>query len=674
MKRHGPNGPAHQASSRRSLKRVSLPALVWSLVKAHSASYIVMSVTVCLTSLLFCSTLQVYMAGRMQDGIGKMGSMHTLRRLMAETPYRNVVMISTVSVLCIGLISIFLVLASVSFLVQDRRREFGMMRLNGASRTRIMVMELCEFALPLALTNIVGSLLGSVLAVPMGKAFSGPSEFPGSGVSFDLRVRPSVTVLSFAFMMVVCLLGVWLAIRKLNKVSPLGLMAQESAKGAKKMGKLRIVISCPLVLLSLFVGFAPTSLPLDMRCMLLVILVICTVYAASPLLVAGSVSLLGLIPEKLASGPGILARQRARRETAGSTAVALPVMMVLTIVISFLAVFQAGSIGGNMLNLQPLKADVIVSSDTEESFDELSSTIRDLGDEVRGADIYTTQTWAVENPSGPFQVAWQNGTDGLVGDGARRATAPEAVEGSLSDLGPGKIAVSNQNTDYRLGDKVTLIDRSDKRYQLTVAAIVRPPEGTPPLPMDFLSSADGLPHAGEEEQVLALISASSPSAISDITKAIRGAGIKGMSVETRSAFIDRFLQRGVSGQHALSVMIVGGTALAIIFLLQSIAIALSERQGQNRRLYQIGVSRQSIVWSAVLETGVNILAGALIAVVAICVVVAAVALAFSGIGLSVAYTPIPLGPFCLVGFLLLVIGVAATLMVSYGTLKSVGSN
>ena len=147
-----------------------------------------------------------------------------------------------------------------------------------------------------------------------------------------------------------------------------------------------------------------------------------------------------------------------------------------------------------------------------------------------------------------------------------------------------------------------------------------------------------------------------------------------MSVETRSAFIDRFLQRGVSGQHALSVMIVGGTALAIIFLLQSIAIALSERQGQNRRLYQIGVSRQSIVWSAVLETGVNILAGALIAVVAICVVVAAVALAFSGIGLSVAYTPIPLGPFCLVGFLLLVIGVAATLMVSYGTLKSVGAN
>lgn len=160
MKRHGPNGPAHQASSRRSSKRVSLPALVWSLVKAHSASYIVMSVTVCLTSLLFCSTLQVYMAGRMQDGIGKMGSMHTLRRLMAERPYRNVVMISTVSVLCIGLISIFLVLASVSFLVQDRRREFGMMRLNGASRTRIMVMELCEFALPLALANIVGSLLG----------------------------------------------------------------------------------------------------------------------------------------------------------------------------------------------------------------------------------------------------------------------------------------------------------------------------------------------------------------------------------------------------------------------------------------------------------------------------------------------------------------------------------
>ena len=46
MKRHGPNGPAHQAPSHLSSKRVSLAAIVWSLVKAHSASYIVMSVTV----------------------------------------------------------------------------------------------------------------------------------------------------------------------------------------------------------------------------------------------------------------------------------------------------------------------------------------------------------------------------------------------------------------------------------------------------------------------------------------------------------------------------------------------------------------------------------------------------------------------------------------------------
>ncbi|MBB2955786.1 putative ABC transport system permease protein [Bifidobacterium commune] len=671
MKKYGSSTASHGLRSHSSASRDSLRSLVWSLVKAHRASYTVLALTVFVTSLLLCSTLQVYTAGKMMDGAVGMDSMNTLRRLMAVTPYQNVVVLSTVSVLCIGLVAVFLVLASVSSLVQNRRREYGMMRLNGAGRLRIMVMALGEFSLPLALANAVGCLAGSLLTVPMGMAVNGPAEFPGSGMLFRPRIRPVVSVLAFVFMMVVCLLGVWLAVRKIGKATPLELMGQEPVKDTGRMGWLRSVVAGVLLLITLIVGFAPIGVTLDVRCMLLVILVISTVYASSPLLVSVSVSLVGLVPEKLAEGPGILARQRARRKTEGSMSIALPVMMVLTIVVSFLAVLRAGSIGGNMLNLRPLKADVVATADTSSGVDRIDSSIRDLGDAVNEADIYQTQQWAVEGSDSIFQVAWHEGPGRL--PGGTGVTAPKVVKGSLADLGPGRIAVSNEHADYRLGDKVTLLDRHDRRYRLTVVAIVDPPEGMPELPMDFLSSADGLPRSGELDELIAMVSASSSVAVNGILKGLQETGVRGMRVETRAAFIDRFVRRGVSGQHALSVMIVGGTVLAMVFLVQSIAIALAERRRQDHRLYQIGVSHRSIIWSAILEIMVDAFSGILIAMVAVCVVVAALAAAFNGAGIGVSYTPIPVGSFCLIGLLLLIIGVAATFEISRSMLGDPGS-
>lgn len=50
-----------------------------------------------------------------------------------------------------------------------------------------------------------------------------------------------------------------------------------------------------------------------------------------------------------------------------------------------------------------------------------------------------------------------------------------------------------------------------------------------------------------------------------MTKEIRGIEIKGMSVETRLAFMDRLVRHSIFGQHKLSAMTVDGIVEATIF-------------------------------------------------------------------------------------------------------------
>lgn len=289
------------------------------------------------------------------------------------------------------LVSVFLVLASVKFLVQERQREYGLMRINGAARTRIILLALCEFTVPLALSNMFGCICGSLLTPVVGKIFEGTAEFHDVGIAFHPCVRFSVGLYTFLLMMITCLTGVWLAVRKIGLLPPLVLLRQESVK-RQRIGAGRKITSCFLLVVIAVVGFMPfEALTLDLRSMLLTVLVIVCVYVSAPILVYGAVSVLGLILEHFGKGAGLLARQRARSGKAGSAAIALPAMMLLTIVVSFLAVFSAGSVGGSLLMLDPLKADLVVTSKIPAQTVKLSQGLKGLDKELRAVNTYETQ-------------------------------------------------------------------------------------------------------------------------------------------------------------------------------------------------------------------------------------------------------------------------------------------
>lgn len=656
-------------------QRPAFFSLVLSLFIAHRPSYLVMAVATLVASLLSSSTLQIYFACKNRDGLPDPKSMTHYQRLMADAPYISLDAITVMASASSLLVSVFLVLSSVSFLIEERRKEYGLMRLSGASRTRMINLELCEFSIPLALSNGLGCLLGSLLTPVAGRLFAGPAGFPDAAITFHPTIRTSVGVCTFLLMMITCLIGVGVAVRKIGLATPLSLLQQESVK-ERKVGKSRRIASLLLLIAVVVVGFAPLeSVTLDLRSMLLAVLIIVAVYVSAPVLVRGAVSGIGLLFEKFGGGPGLLARQRSRRETAGSMAIALPAMMLLTIVISFLAVMQAGSIGGAVLDLDPLKADLVVTSDTPGQADTIDRRIEGLNERPRAVNSYETQNWTMPESARIVQVAWGDLKELSSSDPS--ASTPKVIEGSLKDLGPAKIAVNrgssacnSGSSTCKLGDTATLTDKQDKKYQAEVVAIIDAPKGLPSLPMDVLSVEGGLPQAGNDYHLVTTIAVNAPGDMEPVREQLNNSDFKDVKIETRQAYIDRFVKRGLDGQQALKVMIVGGSVLALIFMMQAIAISLSERSEQNYRLYQIGVSRQSIAWSAGLESALDVVGGTVIAMGGVAIMEASLAAAFARAGIGVEYMPIPAEQFLILAVLLLIIAFMTAMSCSRWTMRN----
>ncbi|WP_416518161.1 FtsX-like permease family protein [Bifidobacterium asteroides] len=410
--------------------------------------------------------------------------------------------------------------------------------------------------------------------------------------------------------------------------------------------------------------------------MLEVILVITTVYLAAPILVVLTVSIIGLIPAKAAGGPGLLARQRARKESAGSTAIALPAMMILTIVISLVAAAQAGSIGGAVLSLYPLKADVIATSLDSDAKNRNPSDLIEGIPEVRDFVTYQTQQWAMEgSPGQTATVVWEP-AEQLQGQKVQNSSSIHFsfIQGNSSDLGSDRVAV-NQDSSYSIGDTVRLLDRHDQPHEARVVALVRSPEGIPELSAGnnyplFLTAEGDLPQLGEDARTIIPISAANPTDAQGITSRLKSELQGDFAVQTRQEYIDDFIQRGLSGQTAMTVMIVGGTVLALIFMMQSIAISAWERKRQNQRLNQIGVVWRSIVWSGVMETLTDVAGGAVMALLAIAIVEGCIALSFVQAGMSMALTPVPVGRFLLVTVVLLLVAVFTSWVCSLQSRKT----
>jgi hypothetical protein len=114
---------------------------------------------------------------------------------------------------------------------------------------------------------------------------------------------------------------------------------------------------------------------------------------------------------------------------------------------------------------------------------------------------------------------------------------------------------------------------------------------------------------------------------------------------TKQECIDYFARERRSQQHGLAIVIVGGPALAAIFLIQSCAIAMTERREENRRLRRLGVPRGSVVSAGIWEVVLDVFSATVLEGVGLSVIFAELAMQYAREGISPWRVPISVGTF-----------------------------
>ncbi|WP_459649152.1 ABC transporter permease [Kitasatospora sp. Ki12] len=230
-------------------------------------------------------------------------------------------------------VSAFVVASTYSYAVVRRRREFGLLRLAGATRAQVRRTVLAEALLLGTAASAVGCGLGRLGAPALVRWLAGvgmaPPGFAPSGSAWPLHA-------AFWTGLLVAVAGVAVAARRAGRVGPLdALSAADLDTGVLTRGRLLLGLGL-LLTAAVLAGTALATDPADLlhrkTYTTQPMWLICACGLLSPLLAPPLVRVLGrLLPARLAGYAGRLVRANAGSALRRTGAVAAPVLVAVAL-------------------------------------------------------------------------------------------------------------------------------------------------------------------------------------------------------------------------------------------------------------------------------------------------------------------------------------------------------
>lgn len=638
-------GGGSQTAVRTKARTPGLTSLARSFLHEHRSSYTVMVLAVMAASVLTSAWTQVAIAARKGDGMPDTRAMNSYDRAMTLSLRDSATQISIMYACICGFVSIFLVITSVGFLIERRRREYAMMRLSGASPRTVRLISLLEFMIPVGLAALIGSSAGCLLVPAFAKSLINSGL---EALEMNAHPHPMGIIFAFAGILLAGLLGTWFAARRITAISPIAALQDSGNRsGTKSIGPLRLIIA----LAGLAGGLAMVyhrfnGMDIEIQILATTGCLLVIIGALAPVLVPACANLIG-IPFQLAfRGAGLLARQRARKENRSSTAIAVPIILMLVIVTGLIALGRSSWAQLSLSRNKPVAAEVMVTTDTKDTRD-LDRQLRSSAD-VGSAVTYSKESWrragnTDSKSDAPFISAMHINKSGKALD----TISPAFITGSAADLGPGKVAVISKGHGQEknpLGRTLTLIDKNEKRHTLTITAIVdMTPTGQTG---DYLIMDDSLSQlAPDNSGLTTLVRTASRVQTNDLISKLNASwDSKGIKACTKKEYIRSDIQRSQKVQRAMPQIANGAIVLTAIFLIQACAIAVNERRQENRRMRAAGVSRGTLVCSSIWESVIDALSAILLSALAMAGVLAVIFHQLSD-QIDMSVVPLPYGYF-----------------------------
>ena len=356
------------------------------------------------------------------------------------------------------LVAMFVVATTMALSIQQRRREFALLRAIAASKPQIHRMVRAEVLLVGGVAAVAGVLPGYAVALLFTAVFADVGFLPPE---LELALSPLPGAVAITLCLVAALLDAWIAARRPTRMNPIEALGDAAAE-SPELPRGRVVAGWVMTAL----GLASSTLPWFTPGLAAVaaagssvLLLVIAVALLGPRLLGRAAALAGGPLARLGGAPGFLASANGRAQTRRLAAAVTPIVLGIAFVsvqvfsgstISAAAVRQTGDgvvaeqvvVGGPDGLGSEVRAALAEHDAVQAATPVVRSQVvvrfRELGDPVQ-------ETFAVQ---------------GIDVDGIEHTLDLDVRSGDLGDLSGETVALSElaaQSFGASLGDRVSMV-------------------------------------------------------------------------------------------------------------------------------------------------------------------------------------------------------------------------
>ncbi|ARF53408.1 ABC transporter permease [Streptomyces gilvosporeus] len=512
-------------------------------------------------------------------------------------------------------VGVFLIANTFTMLIAQRSREIALLRAVGASRRQVVRSVLIEAGLLGLVASVGGFALGLGIATAMRPLLNTTGATLPDG---PLVITPAAPPASLAVGVVITVLAAWLPSRKAAKIAPVAALSSidqaPPARALRVRNLLGTLLAGAGVLVMLYVSTLKGTKESNLlAAMLGGVLTLGGVIVLAPLLSRPLIALAGKVTTRFFGVSGKLAKENALRNPRRTAATASALMIGLALITGLTVGAHSAQQAMATEATQGLTADYKVNYNTARGLDpdDVGKIARVPG--VAAAAPVTTAQLGTHGESAVI-----TGTDP---EAYGKVARLDFRAGSLHDIGPGRIAVSDQfagraglhvgaTLDAELGGGMD--DSKAAKRKLTVVGIYAK---TRTVDDALGTRADVLPYSMTKQFDNLLVKAE-PGKAAGLERTIRAALDDSPLLKVRSQ--EQLVKDNNESVTTVLSMMYGllgmAVVIAILGVVNTLAMSVFERTREIGMLRAIGLDRSGIRQMIRLESVVISVFGAVLGI------------------------------------------------------------
>jgi putative ABC transport system permease protein len=522
------------------------------------------------------------------------------------------------------LVAIFVVASTLALTVEQRRREFALLRAVGATPRQVRKLIGIETLVVAAVAGVLGSLLGIVVSQGLRGAFAEIGVVPAD---FELTISPLPLVAALLIGLGAARVAAWSASRRPSSINPVEALGEASLQ-KRDVGRIRLVIGW----VTLAIGVGATVLPLFIRgqlgaamSVMAALVMIIGLALVGPRVVGRMIAVAAPGLARFSRVSGHLAAANVLKNSRRMAAAVTPLMLAIGFAVVNFYSQTTFTAAVQQETTSSITADHVVTGVAGVPA-ELTGAVRTLPGVTGVTPLVRTQVITARKSADSVEVT-RGPAHGIDGDAA---VDLGVTSGSIRDLTTGTVALSDSYAfwnDKKIGDTAEFWYADGQPARLKVVATFAHDLA---FGDHVMSAADARAHTNAGMDSAVLVRTDDPGRLDDLI-----GRYPGLSVTAALDGPDRSDQRTQFLLNLVAVgVILGYVAISVS---NTLVMSTAQRRREFALLRLVGTGRRQVVRmmraEALLTVGIAVVLGTL---------VAAVPLTLLAIGLT--GTPLPSGP------------------------------